>query len=92
MTTQQPSAKTVDARSADGSTCSAIAVRDKIYRYLARSAGTANWPTDHTIRCFIGMIQTGEATVDDFHAVGGDFVVDQIIDMANDNGWSLCSE
>lgn len=26
----------------------------------------------HTLRCFVGMIETGEATLEDFRAVGGD--------------------
>jgi hypothetical protein len=28
-------------------------------------------PSDHTMRCFMGMLETGEATILDFAAVGG---------------------
>lgn len=64
-------------------------VQTKIRQYLARSAGNCNVPTDHTIRCFIGMIQTGEATIEDFDSVGGQYVVDRITETASENGWEL---
>ena len=67
-------------------------IQYKIYNYLARSAGTANVPTDHTILCFIGMIQTGEATMDDMEAAGGKWLVERVTTMALENGWSLTSE
>lgn len=61
----------------------------KISQYLMRSAGNCNVPSDHTIRCFIGMIETGEATMDDMQKVGGDYLVNRINSMALENGWSL---
>lgn len=85
-------ANDADASNAGDCTYSASAIRHKIYNYLARSAGTCNWPTDHTIKCFIGMIQTGEATIDDFQAVGGQWIVDQIMQAAEQNKWELYSE
>lgn len=81
-----------DALDADGSTCSATAARQKIYQYLARSAGTCNLPTDHCLRCFVGMIQTGEAAVEDMEAVGGQWLVDELVRVCGENGWSLTSE
>ena len=38
-------------------------IQATISRYLRASAGNCNFPTMHTIDCFIGMIQTGEATM-----------------------------
>lgn len=32
-------------------------------------------PTTHSMLCFVGMIETGEATWDDFREVGGDVLV-----------------
>lgn len=86
------SANDAAAPSADGCKCCASAVRHKIYQYLARSAGTGNHPTDHTLQCFVGMVQTGEATVEDMHAVGGDFLMRELHRVCEDNGWSLCCE
>lgn len=86
------SARDADASNASDCSYSATATRNKIYTYLARSAGTCNWPTGHTIRCFVGMIQTGEATIEDFHAVGGQWIVDQIMQAAEQNKWELYSE
>ena len=37
-----------------------------IRSYVQRSAGNCNQLTDHTLRCFVGMVETGEATIDDF--------------------------
>lgn len=55
---------------------------EKLIRsYLIRSAGTANQPTDHTIRCFLGMVETGEATWHDVRAAGGEWLVGQVVDM-----------
>ena len=75
-----PSAISAGAGNPDGSTCSASAIRArlKIYDYLARSAGTGNWPTDHALRCFLGMTETGEATWDDIQAVGGTFLFREV--------------
>ena len=58
-------------------------IEKTISRYLRASAGTGNHPTDHTLRCFLGMIETGEATVDDFHKIGGMFIVNEIQRLAN---------
>lgn len=41
----------------------------KIRQYVQRSAGNCNHITDHTMRCFVGMIETGEALPGDFNAV-----------------------
>ena len=49
-----------------------------IAQYVLRSAGIANHLSDHTVACFVGMIETGEATWDDFRAVGGQELVDTI--------------
>lgn len=53
-------------------------IQKTIAQYVLRSAGTCNHMTDHTVRCFIGMTETGEATWDDFRAVGGQKLVDVI--------------
>ena len=64
-------------------------IQNKIYQYLARSAGTGNYPTDHTLTCFIGMIQTGEATSEDMRHVGGEFLIGEINRVCDANGWRL---
>lgn len=43
----------------------------KIRQYLCRSAGSCNHISDHTLRCFVGMLETGEATAADFENAGG---------------------
>lgn len=55
----------------------------KITNYLRASAGTCNYPSDHTLRCFLGMIETGEVTVDDCQRIGGDFLVAEIKRIAD---------
>ena len=55
-----------------------------ISKYLRASAGIANYPSDHTFRCFVGMIETGEATIEDFRAVGGKWLVDRITEHAKE--------
>jgi|10_taG_2_1085330.scaffolds.fasta_scaffold153220_1 hypothetical protein len=42
-------------------------IQQKITDYL-RFPGSSE---AFTLRCFVGMIETGEATLDDFEAVGG---------------------
>lgn len=37
-----------------------------IRQYVLRSAGNCNYITDYTMSCFVGMIETGEATATDF--------------------------
>ena len=49
-----------------------------IARYLRASAGTANHPTEYCFRCFVGMIETGEATIDDFREVGGEWLANEV--------------
>ena len=45
---------------------------EKLIRsYLTRSAGCENRPSDHTLRCFLGMVESGEATWYDVRAAGG---------------------
>ena len=90
------SATDADARNADDWRCSARVPRSdaqrKISQYLRASAGTANCPSDHTLCCFIGMIQTGEATIEDMRAMGGGWLIVQLKVMAKENGWRLASE
>jgi len=43
-------------------------VQEKIRDYLPFGGGEVS---PHTIQCFVGMCETGEATVDDFECVGG---------------------
>jgi hypothetical protein len=42
-------------------------IQKKITDYL----NPAGLMSDFTLRCFVGMIETGEATLADFEAVGG---------------------
>jgi len=49
-----------------------------ILRHLGWSHGTCGFPTDHTISCFTGMIQTGEATIEDFKRIASVEIVDRI--------------
>ena len=52
-----------------------------IRSYLTRSAGTCNHPTDHTLRCFLGMVESGEATWCDVRAAGGEWLVERVWEM-----------
>lgn len=45
---------------------SSKAIDTTIRDYLLRSAGNGNQVSDFTIRCFIGMLETGEARLPDF--------------------------
>ena len=58
-------------------------IEKTIRQYLTRSAGTANHPTDYTLSCFLGMIETGEADVALFRKIGGDWLVNEIARVAN---------
>jgi hypothetical protein len=49
-----------------------------IRSYLTRSAGTCNQPTNHTLRCFLGMVESGEATWHDLRSAGGQWLVDRV--------------
>ena len=49
-----------------------------IRSYLTRSAGCENRPSDHTLRCFLGMVESGEATWYDVRKAGGDWLVRQV--------------
>ena len=61
-------------------------IEQTIRRYLAASAGTANNPTDYTIRCFIGMIEGNECDIGLFQKVGGDWLVERIKQYATEIG------
>ena len=60
-----------------------------IRRYLSCSAGNCNHPTDHTIRCFIGMIEGGECNLQLFRKIGGEWLVDRIQSYAKEIGSEL---
>lgn len=64
-------------------------IEKTVRNYLARSAGNANIPSEHTIRCFIGMLQTGEADWELFQRVGGDYLVNRMKTMMEANGWTI---
>ena len=67
-------------------------IQATISRYLRSSAGNCNFPTMHTIDCFIGMIQTGEATMNDMQTIGGEYLTNQLTERANSRGWKLEKE
>lgn len=52
-------------------------IRKKIRDYLS----IAETPTKHTMICFVGMIETGEATPSDFAAVGGNELAKKVTDL-----------
>lgn len=62
-----------------------------IRSYLARSAGNCNHVTDHTVQCFVGMVQTGEATLNDFRRIAGDSMVERMVRLAKERGWGEVS-
>lgn len=39
--------------------------------------------SEFNLRCFVGMIQTGEATLDNFRVVGGDSLMAAVRDHAD---------
>lgn len=47
-------------------------IQKTIAQYVLRSAGNCNHLTKHTLLCFVGMIETGEADIVDFRTVGGE--------------------
>jgi len=51
-------------------------IQKTIAAYVLRSAGTANHLTNHSMLCLIGMIESGEASLEDFYVVGGEVLVD----------------
>lgn len=56
---------------------------EKIIRsYLARSSGNAGHPTDHVIRTFLGMVDSGEADMETFQRLAGDDIVRRMNQMA----------
>ena len=46
-------------------------IQKTIAQYVLRSAGTCNHLTKHTLLCFVGMIETGEADIVDFGPING---------------------
>ena len=57
-----------------------------IRHYLNSSAGTCNWPTNHTLRCFIGMIEGNETDLATFNRIGGEWLSEQITEYAKEIG------
>lgn len=62
--------------------------QEKLVAYIHGSAGNCYRATDHTKRCLIGMLQTGELTEDDFGLVnaGGEWLK-MLERYANRLGW-----
>jgi hypothetical protein len=50
----------------------------EIRRHLAYSCGNGGYPTRHTLRCFVGMVETGEITFDDLRKIGGEWLEEQV--------------
>ena len=46
-----------------------MSIRETINDYLKCHRGDIKDPSQFTIRCFVGMLETGEANVTDFDAV-----------------------
>lgn len=44
-------------------------------------------PSARDLRCFAGMIQTGEANLSDFLMAGGDKLMDAVADYTAGEGW-----
>lgn len=55
-------------------------IQKTIAQYVLRSAGTCNHLTSHTLSCFVGMIETGEADIGDFRIVGGEALAKIVAD------------
>lgn len=53
-------------------------IEQTIRRYLVASCGNCGVPTDRTIKCFVGMIETGEADIELFRRIGGEYIVRRI--------------
>lgn len=58
------------------------AIQQKIEDYLGSSSGDVSV---HTLRCFVGMIETEEAVLSDFNAVGGRMLEMLVSGAASDN-------
>jgi hypothetical protein len=58
----------------------------KLRAYLARSSGNGGHPTDYSIRCIRGMIETGELEADTVRNVGGQYLVNRINEQAKQDG------
>ena len=50
-------------------------IQNTIKGYLSGSGSVS----DYTFRCFVGMIETGEATEQDFRLVAGDDIADKVM-------------
>ena len=61
-------------------------IEKTIRQYLNSSAGNCNHVTDRTILCFIGMIETGEATLGLFRSIGGRWLSERIEEHAKKIG------
>jgi len=57
-------------------------IEKTIRMYLASSAGTCNHPTNSTLNDFVGMIETGEASLSLFESIGGDWLTTAIRNYA----------
>jgi hypothetical protein len=55
------------------------AIQTTIADYIRSNAE----PSQHTLRCFVGMIETGEAVVADFAAVGGEKLAALVMEATN---------
>lgn len=55
-------------------------IQKTIAQYVLRSAGNCNHLTKHTLLCFVGMIETGEADIVDFRIVGGEALAKMVAD------------
>jgi len=47
-------------------------IADYLEHYLYAIKPAPPHVSQYTLRCFVGMLETGEATIDDFRATGGD--------------------
>jgi hypothetical protein len=57
--------------------------------YLTHSAGNCNEPTDHSVLCFIEMIQNCEIDRDIVRKVGGQWLIDRIRNQAKRDGHEI---
>lgn len=55
-------------------------IQKTIAQYVLRSAGNCNHLTNHTLSCFVGMVETGEADIVDFRIVGGEALAKIVAD------------
>lgn len=53
------------------------AIQDTISHYITGKR-LDDLPSSYALPCFVGMIETGEATYDDFRAVGGRELADEV--------------